>query len=272
MLEVNLMAAILSEAEFDANDYDNLVIGVATETTHHDSTVHTHSKDQLAFAVKGCMSITLAQVKYVLPPMRAAWIPCGVEHRVEMSYVTHYRALYFDQSLQLMLPRELMIVDVNPLLRELIERMAFWPFDKPDQAQLNTLNLFIEEFNQAQESHLNLPLPQDYRLKKWLETINHPDFIAPSLSHLSHQIGASAKTITRIFTKETGMPYQSWRQQWRLLCGIELLASEMRVNQVADRLGFSSDSAFIHFFREQTGRSPLAYITNNRSQQNEKTF
>lgn len=50
------MAAILSDAEFDVSDYGSLVIGEATETTHHNSTSHAHSKEQLAFAVKGYMS------------------------------------------------------------------------------------------------------------------------------------------------------------------------------------------------------------------------
>lgn len=255
------MAIIPSGEGFDSNQYTDLVVGIAVKTAKHDSGMHSHSKDQLTFSIKGCTTITIDKLKCVLPPMRAAWIPSGIKHRAQMSNVTNYRSLYFDRSLQERLPRKLMIVDVNPLLHELIERMAFWPFNMPDEQQINTLNLFIEEFNQAKESHLNLPLPDDYRLQYWLETINDDDFIAPTLNDLSTQVGASAKTISRIFDKETGMSYQSWRQQWRLLGAIELLSKEVRVNEVADRLGFSSDSAFISFFRQQTGSTPLSYFS-----------
>lgn len=31
-------------------------------------------------------------------------------------------------------------------------------------------------------------------------------------------------TISRIFIRDTGMNYQNWRQQWRLLRAIEMLA------------------------------------------------
>ena len=257
------MAMITSSERFDADRYSGLVVGIATRAAQHDSGLHQHSKDQLAFAVKGCTSITLDGLKSVLPPMRAAWIPGGTAHRAQMTNVTDYRSLYFASSLQERLPRKLMIIDVNPLLRELIHRMAFWPFDMPDHEQIHALNLFIEELNNAKETPLNLPLPNDYRLKYWLETINHEDFVAPRLNELSKQVGASSKTISRIFQKDTGMSYQSWRQQWRLLSAIELLSKEVRVNEVADRLNFSSDSAFISFFRQQTGCTPTSYCSHS---------
>jgi AraC-like DNA-binding protein len=61
------------------------------------------------------------------------------------------------------------------------------------------------------------------------------------------------------------MPYQSWRQQWRLLGAIELLSSGMRLSDVAHRLEFSSDSAFIYFFRQKTGTTPMSYLNNEPS-------
>ena len=136
-----------------------------------------------------------------------------------------------------------------------------WPFDKPDIEQLNTLNLFIEELNQASDAHLHLPLPKDHRLQSWLAGINNSEFMAPTLSELSKQVGASDKTITRIFNRETGMPYQSWRQQWRLLGAIELLSNGMSSPDVAHRLEFSSDSAFIYFFGRKQGYASQLFVT-----------
>ncbi|CAH7021010.1 AraC family transcriptional regulator [Vibrio chagasii] len=256
------MALISEQDDFCADDHNGLVVGVAAEVSNHASGIHFHEKDQLLFSKHGCMTITLEDVKYVLPPMRAAWIPKGVQHDAQMTNITQYRSLYFDQSLSERLPRGVMIFDITALMRVLIERMAFWAFDKPNSQQINTLNLFIEELNDSQEVYLSLPLPQDHRLKSWLSDIDNQDFMAPSLAQLSEVVGASEKTITRIFNRETGMPYQSWRQQWRLLGAIELLSSGMRISDVADRLEFSSDSAFIHFFRQKTGMTPMNYMTN----------
>ncbi len=68
------------------------------------------------------------------------------------------------------------------------------------------------------------------------------------------------KTISRLFQRETGMSYQQWRQQWRLMKAVELLASGQRITDVAQALEFASDSAFIYFFRSQTGKTPGQYI------------
>ncbi|MCG6289669.1 helix-turn-helix domain-containing protein, partial [Vibrio vulnificus] len=74
------------------------------------------------------------------------------------------------------------------------------------------------------------------------------------------QVGASSKTITRLFKQDTGMSYQEWRQQWRVLKAIELLSTPLPVSEVAHQLAFSSDSAFIAFFKKQTGQTPLAFV------------
>ncbi|SMY31686.1 HTH-type transcriptional repressor of iron proteins A [Photobacterium malacitanum] len=254
------MAYITIDQQFCADEYDGLVIGLAADLGNHDSGEHRHNKDQLLFSHHGCMVITLEGVKCVLPPMRAAWIPAGVLHNAQMNNVTHYRSLYFDQVLQPQLSRAMKIIDINPLMAALLERMAYWPFDKPNHEQINTVNLLIEELNSATDSHLNLPLPHDIRLQQWLADINHPDFLAPSLAELSQLVGASPKTITRIFNQETGMPYQSWRQQWRLLAAIELLVQGQRISDISYRLDFANDSAFIYFFRQKTGFTPLNFM------------
>ncbi|WP_368393636.1 helix-turn-helix domain-containing protein [Photobacterium sp. 2_MG-2023] len=120
--------------------------------------------------------------------------------------------------------------------------------------------LFFEELHDAREACLSLPLPSDRRLSAWLNALHLDQQNAPSLKVLSEQVGASSKTISRLFIRETGMPYQNWRQQWRLLKAIELLSAGLQVNDAAYRLEFSSDSAFITFFKQQTGQTPLHYI------------
>ncbi|GEM75265.1 AraC family transcriptional regulator [Vibrio sagamiensis] len=260
------MAFIEQDQSFDEDDYDGLVIGTASERSKHESGMHTHNKDQLISSKSGCMTITLDNVKYVLPPMRAAWVPSGIEHNAQSTNMTHFRSMYFHASLESRLPRQIKIFDVTPLMQVLIERMSFWPFNKPDEEQINTVNLFIEELNDSEEVYLKLPLPKDPRLSKWLSKIDTSEFLVPSLAKLSNKIGASEKTITRIFNRETGMPYQSWRQQWRLLGAIELLSNGMRITDVADRLEFSSDSAFIAFFRQKTGQTPMNFMANKSAE------
>ena len=256
------MALIDETTVFNPDTIHRPVVGIAARVGRHDSGVHQHLKAQLLYAPHGCMTITLDGLQCVLPPTRAAWIPANTLHCAKMSNVVEYRSLYLEASLN---PREndkICIVEVNPLLKELIERMSFWCWEKPSQEMTNTLNLFLDELQTAKQQSLFLPMPCDQRLQSWLLTLEH-DAIAPPLNQLSGQVAASSKTISRIFNRETGMPYQAWRQQWRLLKSIEKLSLELSVADVAHLLEFSSDSAFIAFFKQQTGQTPYQYINQS---------
>lgn len=55
------------------------------------------------------------------------------------------------------------------------------------------------------------------------------------------------------------MNYQAWRQQWRYIKAIELLAQEKPYHYITQELGLTSDSAFISFFRKMSGMTPREY-------------
>lgn len=254
------MAVIDESTQFDADSIANDVVGIAAIIGAHDSGMHQHQKNQLLFAASGCMSISLDGATCILPPTRAAWIPAGVNHFAKMNNVVAYRSLYFDPGLCLDLPNSLTVFSINPLLRELIERMAFWEWDKPREEQKNTIALFCEELKVAPQVSMALPLPKDRRLQKWLKGVVEERYLPQPLNQIALFVGASTKTVTRIFVKETGMPYQSWRQQWRLFMAIKYLSEGKSVADVGSELGFSSDSAFVSFFRQQTGDTPGKYM------------
>ncbi|EMQ2875504.1 helix-turn-helix transcriptional regulator [Vibrio navarrensis] len=253
------MAVITPATQFDADALPASVIGIASEIGQHDSGMHQHSKGQLLYAPKGCMTFVLDHSLCTLPPTKAVWIPPNLSHRAVMTNVVAYRSLYFDCR-QFTAPTELVMIEVNPLLQALIERMAFWPWDKAEEEMRNTVALFWEEFASAKRHFFQLPLPQDARLQPFRAAMTQETFLAPSASELAERVGLSSKTVTRIFKSDTGMSYQEWRQQWRLLKSIELLSSGMCVTDVAYWLEFASDSAFIAFFKKQTGYPPLHFI------------
>ena len=151
------------------------------------------------------------------------------------------------------------IIEVNELLKALINKMTFWDWNIAPEQITNTANLFWEEFYSANQHSFILPLPTDRRFKSFCKQVRTASFLAPALSTLANSVGASTKTITRLFKAETGMTYQEWRQQWRLFKAIELLSENRQVGDVAHQLEFSSNSAFIAFFKQQTGQTPLAF-------------
>ena len=68
------------------------------------------------------------------------------------------------------MPNEMAVLAVNPLLREIIERMALWPWDKPEAEQTYT-GIIEEELAQAPRESWQLPPPSDGRLTGWLQEI-----------------------------------------------------------------------------------------------------
>ncbi|CAI8783937.1 AraC family transcriptional regulator [Pseudomonas sp. IT-P395] len=249
------MAWLEAHATFDADRFQAPVIGIASTLGDHDSGLHRHQRGQLLYTRQGCTRITLAQQLCLLPPSRAAWIPPGVSHRAVMQRSVDYRSIYLIPELCAALPQQVCVIEVSPLLRAVLEPMALADFATDWQLGkfAHLLGLCLSEIAEAAQQPMLLPLPQDKRLAPLLQT---PERLPPELQVLEQQIGASSRTIGRIFQRETGMSYQQWRQQWRLMRAMELLATGRSLSYCAFESGFASDSAFIAFFKAMTGSTP----------------
>jgi len=256
------MPWLLPEDGFDPDTSGETVVGVAGYLEAHDSGFHQHGMGQLLFTQGGCVHIHLPDRLCMLPPTRVAWIPAGIPHRAVMTRPVDYRSVYFDVSRHPDLPEIVEVMDVTPLLRAALEKIATADLGQNWETgpSANLLAVCLDEIRTAPRQPMLLPLPSDRRLVG-LDTNELP----PSLSALATSMGASEKTIGRIFRSETGMGYQQWRQQWRLLKSIEMLGEKQSLSSVAFDLGFSSSSSFIAFFKEMTGFTPRNFMRADRS-------
>ncbi|MDX7997660.1 AraC family transcriptional regulator [Xenorhabdus sp. Reich] len=254
------MAWLRQSDHFDPDILNVPVVGIAAEMGQHDSGIHQHNMGQLLFTQRGCIKITLADQISILPPTRVAWIPPKTRHRAEMRGSVGYRSVYLNVLETELISERSEVLEATPLLQALLERIAISSFDS-DWYQgrgAHLLAVFFDEIREARREPTLLPLPFDRRLAGLsLEQL------PPPLHTLATYIGASEKTITRIFQRETGMNYQQWRQQWRLVKAIELLARNKSLSYVAQELGFVSDSAFVTFFRKAIGRPPREYMAGS---------
>ncbi|WP_151741141.1 AraC family transcriptional regulator [Acinetobacter seifertii] len=251
---------IASDSIFDPDIFADPVIGIASDIGKHDSGKHCHLRHQLLFSAAGSITIEIDKTTFLLPPRRAAWIPAGITHRAIMRGVMAYRSLYFLPTSNLsQLPVQ--IVEVNPLFFEVIERMAFWPWGMQAEQQVSLITVFCEEICAAPSENWQLMYPSDARLESWLEHARMGE-LPPRLGQLAQIVGACERTISRIFIRDTGMNYQNWRQQWRLLRAIEMLSEGIQISEVAQQLEFISDSAFIIFFHQHISTTLVRYLQN----------
>ncbi|MBY6186414.1 helix-turn-helix transcriptional regulator [Marinobacter hydrocarbonoclasticus] len=243
---------------FDPDTAAAPVLGFAIDHGQHDSGWHQHQRGQLLYAEQGCMQLSLPQRLCIVPPTRAVWLPSGLPHQVTMAGPTRYRSLYFDAGHFGTLPAQPKIFEVTPLLQALILRVTDWSgSDLPDPAQLRLVSVLIDEINGATAAALMLPLPTDKRLQELVSHYLSDPGCGQQLADYAKHCGASTKTLTRRFREETGLTFTQWRQQLRLNTAHQWFAQGKSLQQVSQGLGFTSDSAFIQFFKQHTGHTPM---------------
>ncbi|NBH03765.1 AraC family transcriptional regulator, partial [Amycolatopsis sp. SID8362] len=81
-----------------------------------------------------------------------------------------------------------------------------------------------------------------------------------TLAEFGRDVGASERTLARVFAAECRMPFGTWRTQVRLRASLPLLAQGTPLETVAYRVGYSSASAFVAAFRRAVGVTPGAYF------------
>ncbi|MGA7811755.1 AraC family transcriptional regulator [Caballeronia sp.] len=225
---------------------------------------HTHAWAQLACASHGVLRIAASGSTWLVPPSRAIWLPPSVTHEVVIVEDAHLRTLYVDPSV---VPAGLdtcRVVEVSPLLREVVLALDDTAISRERERLLGTLA--IDEITRSQPLPLSVPMPIDKRLLALCEAVLADPAAADSLESWAEQAGASTRTIARLFKRELGVSFSQWRQQVVLAHAIPLLSQGRPLAQVAQTLGYHSQSAFSAMFRRAFGESPRAFFARDGEQ------
>ena len=197
---------------------------------------------------------------WVVPPHRAVWMPAGVERSIEVSAGLAMRSLYFNPRVAKLLPRECCVVNVPPLLRELIlHTIDIGMLNRAIPAHARLIGVLIDQLRVLRTVPLQLPQPADPRAGKVAALLSANPEAKRSLGTIAKHAGASPRTIERLFRAETKMRFAKWRERLRLLHALRLLAAGEAVTNVALELGYAGPSAFIAMFRRAFGATPSRY-------------
>ena len=222
---------------------------------------HRHRRAQLVYASAGVMSVTTARGAFVVPPERGVWMPAGVGHRIDARTAVAMRTLYVDEAQAPPLPREVRVVAVSPLLRELILAAVASGNDYPaDGPEARLVAVILDLVRDLAPAPLALPVPTDPRLRRVTSALEADPADRRTLARWARDTGTSERTLARAFRAEIGMSFGAWRQQLRLLRALEMLADGRAVARVALDLGYESTSAFSAMFRRALGASPRSYL------------
>lgn len=227
---------------------------------------HRHKRAQLAFAKSGVMVMATRDGDWVVPPHRALWLPAGTEHQLRASTALAMRTLYIEPEAAQGMPEAVRVIDVSPLLRELIlaaaELPLLWRESGRDQ---RIMALILDEIRILPDLPLGLPRPTDRRLARLCDAVLAAPGEDWGLRAASRRVGASSRTLARIAQRELGMSFAAWLRRARLLCALERLARGESVTAVALDSGYGSPAAFAQMFRRHIGVAPSRYFGGGRT-------
>jgi AraC-like DNA-binding protein len=219
---------------------------------------HTHDFAQLIYPSRGVMTLRTTSGTWIVPPLRACWLPALTEHDVEAPFGLDMLSVYCSGRGLKRLPAESGIVQVSALLRESI--LALQSGKRPASQHRAIVSVFAGEVQLQTPTQLHLPSLQSPRLTRIAAAWRRNPADGRTLDDWARELGMAPRTLAREFQKEARITFTQYRTEFRLKAAIERLAADHSVTTVAYDLGFGSPSSFIAMFRKATGVTPAAYF------------
>lgn len=228
-------------------------------------TKHSHSWGQFVYAHSGVLAVSTTLNRYIVPPEQGVWLLPEVEHEVTAISNVQLTSFYFDITLLDQLPVECCVLQVNDFLKALIKEADTIENDYQWQStDGRLLQLILDRLAQAPNEIFQLPYPKDPRLISLLKEIQASPENNNALVEWGSIVGASARTLSRLFKKETGLSYSEWRQRLNIQIAISQLSLGKSITSISLHLGYESPSSFIHMFKTKIGMTPSFYRENIR--------
>lgn len=243
------------------------VIGLAHEYPPGTQEIHVHDGfGQIMYTVRGAMTVTSSHGCWVLPPQRALWIPPGIPHTFSHLRPISLRTVYVRQDMEGMPAwTRCTVLHVSALVRELILTVVAAPWDyAPGTPAARLAAVLLDQLVLLREDGFYLPEPRDARAVKAALIARGDPENRLSLKDIARRVGASERTLDRLFCTQAGMGFGAWRRNLRLLLALERLANGEPVGMVAAAIGYENPSSFVSMFKSMLGATPARYFGVSR--------
>lgn len=240
-------------------------------------TPHVHPWAQLTFSATGVLRLNTAHSTYIVPPSRVVWVPPGVEHAITVVEDADMRTVYFHQPDGRCGPdphrqengewRHCRVLEVSDLLRALVlelDTRADGHGGAPTGDELHREHhlsaLVCDELRRARAVRLGVDLPADKRLRTLCQAVVDDPTRHATLDAWARDVGASPRTVARLFRQQLGTSFVQWRQQVLLAKALSLAARRLPMSHIAAELGYASASAFTAMVRRSVGTPPSQFF------------
>lgn len=223
---------------------------------------HSHPTHELLWNSRGTSTVTIGERTWTIATSSGLWIPAGVVHSARAAAGTTYHAAQFAPSVGSRLEDEVTAVEATPLLRMLLERLTYDDLS-PGSREL-TERMVLDVLRPARYE-LVLSLPQSASVQPIVAVLSRDPGDRRSLAAWSEELGVSERTITRAFTRDTGVGFAQWQQRLRMQRAVVLIAGGSPIAEAAHTVGYVSASAFTAAFRRVLGVNPRTFVPDDRT-------
>ncbi|WP_294910278.1 AraC family transcriptional regulator [Tatumella sp. UBA2305] len=221
---------------------------------------HSHRCCQLIHLLSGLVRVTTPAGDWLVPPGRGVWLPARTVHSLKFTGHVRARTLFVDPLARADLPAQCQVVQITPLLRELINASLGIPahFLSGGRDE-RIIELILDELRIMPILPLNLPDPVDLQLLAVCEEIKQNVAENYELEQVANQLGISGRTLSRRFQRETGLSFSDWVRRAKIIAAMNALSQGHSVLEAALEAGYDSPAAFSVMFRRILGVSPSEY-------------
>ncbi|WP_406640377.1 AraC family transcriptional regulator [Amycolatopsis sp. WGS_07] len=227
------------------------------------SEVQTHERGHLVYAARGVLVVQTEYGTSLAPANRVAWTPAGFPHFHRAHGDTDIRIVFLAPSLARLVPDRPAVFRTSGLAREVLLALTgprnYEGTGYRGSARARLHRVLVDELREAPDPPLQLPAPRDDRLRAIAERLHENPADNATLAELGKAIGASARTLSRLFHHELGMTFYEWRTQLRVYHALVLLADGHDIVRTAYACGWANPSGFIAAFTAIIGTTPGRY-------------
>ncbi|MEM9710937.1 MAG: helix-turn-helix domain-containing protein [Actinomycetota bacterium] len=226
----------------------------AAETEVADGLDQAHHS--LIWSNRSGLEVRTPRVASMVHPSSGFWVPAGLPYTVEGS-APWWMASFVARSCPAAW-RRVSIIDLDDVIGSLLAHVAVHP-EQPWSADF--VSAVVTHLFDAFASHpAPLTFPTDPRAREVADALVTDPASVSELSDWASRVGASERTLRRLFLEQTGVTFRRWRVRLRAHRAMRLLADGLPVGEVARRSGYASTTAFARAFESETGLAPSDYV------------
>ncbi|UWZ98640.1 helix-turn-helix domain-containing protein [Vibrio splendidus] len=227
--------------------------------------MHQHTWHQVIFPIKGLLQTKTEHYQHLVPHTSALFMPVGVQHEsIALSHTT-FVGIYLNPAFGIKYEPQVRTITLTPFLNELLQEIRRQCEGLvSDEEVSRLLSVLHDQIMKDNVQTYQLLLPEDRRLKLIFEALTEAPTLNFSLKEWGEKVGASERTLSRLFSKEFNTSFQLWRQQIRLIYSLSLLDEGFSIQSIADQVGYQNDSSYIKAFKASFDVTPQQFRFNGQ--------